>query len=62
MSELTYVSREFDLSNRPETTDMASVFEITSMREKLETLRDVMISLGLQIVFRATILLRRWNY
>jgi hypothetical protein len=32
------------------------------MREKLEALRDVLISLGMQLVFRATIFLRRWNY
>lgn len=36
--------------------------EVALMRERLAVLRDVMISLGMQLVFRATILLRRWNY
>lgn len=31
------------------------------MREKLEALRDVLIALGLQLVFRATLLLRQWS-
>ncbi|MDE3108357.1 MAG: hypothetical protein KGL02_00305 [Acidobacteriota bacterium] len=33
-----------------------------AMREKVEALRDVIVTLGLQIIFRAAILLQRWNY
>jgi hypothetical protein len=33
-----------------------------SMREKLAAIRDTMIVLGLQIVFRIVMVLRRWNY
>jgi hypothetical protein len=33
-----------------------------AMRARLEALRDVAIVLSLQIVFRATMLLRRLNY
>lgn len=65
MSELALATRQFE-SSIP-TPGGQVVFaheahEVGSMREKLETLRDVMISLGLQLMFRATILLRRWNY
>jgi hypothetical protein len=36
--------------------------EVVAMRARLEALRDTLIVLGLQIVFRAAMLLRRWNY
>jgi len=39
-----------------------SVIEETAMREKLTAVRDTMIVLGLQLVFRTVMLLRRWNY
>jgi hypothetical protein len=39
----------------------APVEEI-AMREKLNVLRDTMIILGIQIVFRAMLLLRRLNF
>ncbi len=32
------------------------------MREKLAAIRDTMIVLSLQLVFRTVMLLRRWNY
>jgi hypothetical protein len=32
------------------------------MREKIAAIRDTMIVLSLQLVFRAFTLLRRWNY
>jgi len=33
-----------------------------SARARMEMLRDTLIVLALQIVFRVTMLLRRWNY
>jgi len=39
-----------------------SAFEETAMREKMAAVRDTMIVLGLQLVFRAFMMLRRWNY
>jgi hypothetical protein len=36
--------------------------EETAMRERLIAVRDTMIVLGLQLVFRAVMLARRWNY
>jgi hypothetical protein len=39
-----------------------SVLEETAMREKLAAIRDTMIVLSLQLVFRTVMLLRRWNY
>jgi hypothetical protein len=32
------------------------------MHARMEALRDTLIVLGLQIVFRAMMFLRRWNY
>jgi len=39
---------------------MASAAEVTLMRQRIELLRDVLISLSMQLVFRATMLLRHW--
>jgi hypothetical protein len=52
-------------SNRnPVTAEMAlpASAEEMAMREKLNVVRDTMIVLGIQIVFRAMILLRRLNF
>ena len=40
----------------------AAVVEETSMREKVDIVRDTLIVLMLQLVFRTMMLLRRWNY
>jgi hypothetical protein len=39
-----------------------AAFEDEPMREKLAAVRDTLIVLGLQVVFRAAMILRRWNY
>jgi hypothetical protein len=36
--------------------------EETNMRARLETLRDTVLVVALQMIFRATLVLRRWNY
>ena len=38
------------------------VFGMDSMREKVFIVRDTLIVLGMQIVFRVTMLLRQLNY
>jgi hypothetical protein len=40
----------------------SACFEDESMRDKLAAIRDTLIVIGLQVVFRAAMLLRRWNY
>lgn len=62
MSELAIANSHFESSIPTGATNDASAFEAASMREKLLLLRDVMISLAMQLAFRAAILLRRWNY
>ncbi|MBZ5695636.1 MAG: hypothetical protein LAN36_09775 [Acidobacteriia bacterium] len=39
-----------------------AAFEEISMRERFVVVRDTLIVLGLQVVFRATMILRRLNY
>ena len=39
-----------------------AAFEEFAMRERLVAVRDTLIVLGLQVVFRATMILRRLNY
>jgi len=36
--------------------------EGTNMRARFETLRDTVLVVALQMIFRATLVLRRWNY
>ncbi|MGH9688139.1 MAG: hypothetical protein ACRD5K_13725 [Candidatus Acidiferrales bacterium] len=62
MSEIAIGNGQLVSSVRSGAAPIASAYEVAMMREKLAVLRDVIISLGIQLVFRATILLRRWNY
>jgi hypothetical protein len=62
MGALDFESGHRDLGVGAGRAPMASASEVALMRQKLELVRDVLISLGMQLVFRATILLRRWNY
>lgn len=36
--------------------------EEMALRERMRNFRDTILVLGLQIIFRATLALRRWNY
>jgi hypothetical protein len=36
--------------------------EGTALRDLMRNLRDTLLVLSLQVVFRATLALRRWNY
>ena len=52
----------------PENENMVSVLPFTGSSEdvhmsaRLAALRDTILVVGLQMVFRATLFLRRWNY
>jgi hypothetical protein len=61
MSELAFADRHLVSGIQAEAGTIASASEEASMRDKVEALRDVLIALGLQLVFRATLLLRGWN-
>jgi hypothetical protein len=37
-------------------------WEDNNMRARLVTLRDTLLVVAVQIIFRATLALRRWNY
>lgn len=39
-----------------------AVMEASAMRDCLEAVRDTLLVLGLQVVFRVTQFLRHWNY
>jgi len=41
---------------------LAAMSEDMDMSARLATLRDTVLVLALQLVFRATLALRRWNY
>jgi hypothetical protein len=41
---------------------LSADFEGDVMRERMVAVRDTLIVLGLQLLFRAVMLLRRWNY
>ena len=36
--------------------------EASAIRERIRIVRDTLLVLGLQLVFRATLIMRRWNY
>jgi len=56
------IGRKRNLSIMKFPAALAARFEDVAMREKLTLVRDTLIVLGLQLVFRAVMLLRRWNY
>lgn len=62
MSALAPEFRQSGLGVSAAAVPAAAAPEVALMRERFEVLRDVMVALGMQLVFRATILLRRWNY
>ena len=45
-----------------EAMPLAAMSEDMDMSARLATLRDTVVVLALQLVFRATMVLRRWNY
>jgi hypothetical protein len=51
---------------RPAAVAMAlpypATFEVTSIRERLTIVRDTLVVLGMQVAFRAVMILRRLNY
>jgi hypothetical protein len=55
-------------SMAPESEEMANVLPFTGSSEemhmsaRLAALRDTILVVGAQMVFRATLFLRRWNY
>jgi hypothetical protein len=34
----------------------------SALRDRMNAVRDTLLVLGLQLVFRVTLILRRWNY
>jgi hypothetical protein len=51
------VRRETIGSAAPLSKDSAS-----ALRNRMNAVRDTLLVLGLQLVFRLTLILRRWNY
>jgi hypothetical protein len=62
MTVLAIASGALDRVVRAGAEPIAPECKDASMREKFEVLRDTMVALGMQVVFRVTILLRRWSY
>lgn len=44
------------------TMPFPAAMEASAMREQFEAVRDTLLVLGLQVVFRITQFLRHWNY
>jgi hypothetical protein len=50
-------------SQRQETRAIPALgSEVSAIRERISIVRDTLLVLGLQLVFRATLIMRRWNY
>ncbi len=62
MNALASISLDATHASKTAAVAVVREHEEPFMREKLVAVRDVMIALGLQIMFRASILLQRWNY
>jgi hypothetical protein len=60
MTSIAFASEHLGPSTPAVAAPIASAAEVTLMRQRMELLRDVLISLIMQLVFRATFLLRHW--
>ena len=60
MTGMVLTSEHLGPSRAAMAVSIASAAEVTSMRHRIEGLRDVLISLSMQLVFRATYLLQPW--
>jgi hypothetical protein len=60
MTGIAFASEHLGPSTPAVAAPIASAAEVALMRQRMELLRDVLISLSMQLVFRATILLRHW--
>jgi hypothetical protein len=58
----TLASHGFTAESDASVMALPSSREETNMRARLETLRDTVLVVALQMIFRATLVLRRWNY
>jgi hypothetical protein len=61
MSEFTRSARSAGFQAVAVAMALPGRFDGSEMRERLIVLRDTLIVLGIQIAFRAGLLLRRWN-
>jgi len=65
MATLTNMSWNASNGSRRLTTDAAQGFDPphqSRTHESMAAVRDTLIVLALQLVFRATMIMRRWNY
>jgi hypothetical protein len=60
MTGMAFASEHLGPSAQAVAAPITSASEVTLMRQRLQVLRDVLISLSMQLVFRATFLLRHW--
>lgn len=62
MSALSRTGWLLDRGSAEPEVAVSADFEGVIMREKMSAVRDTLIVLGLQLLFRAVMVLRRWNY
>jgi hypothetical protein len=55
-------NHDFASESDAEVMALSSSWEDTNMRARMETFRDTILVVALQMIFRATLVMRRWNY
>jgi hypothetical protein len=58
----TLANHSFAPESDTDVMALPNSWEDTNMRARMETLRDTILVVALQIIFRATLVMRRWNY
>jgi hypothetical protein len=62
MGSIARTDRIVDCDSAKAGMALSAHFEEVAMRRTFVAVRDTLIVLGLQLVFRTVMLLRRWNY
>jgi hypothetical protein len=62
MSPHSSCNAEFSMRSRSENVEQAESMNVTGMRDWMLAARDIALVAAFQMILRATLILRRWNY
>jgi hypothetical protein len=62
MSPHSSCNVEFSMRSRSENVEQAESAEISRTRDWMLAIRDLAVVAAFQMILRATLMLRRWNY
>jgi hypothetical protein len=62
LTSMAWKSGDRDASASAQSLPVSDSSEVSGMRDRAIAFRDTMIVVAIQLVFRASLAMRRWNY